>query len=176
MRALARRPVKWPLPELFCCDLGVQSLPEEIMQGVDGVFHLAGVAHAHGLGEDMESLYWRVNVDSTASLLEAAANAGVNKFIYISSVKAVADPKNKCVDEGWDVPSMDAYGRSKQEAERLLLATGERYGMHVCILRPALVYGPGVKGNLRRMLLATNKGRFPPYIGIGEYAFNSFSG
>jgi nucleoside-diphosphate-sugar epimerase len=107
-------------------------------------------------------------VTGTESLLNAAVDSGVQRFIFFSSVKAVADPGNECVDECWVKPATDDYGRSKRAAEQRVLAVGERYGMHVCNLRPCLTYGPGVKGKLLRMLKAVERKRFPPIPEFGS--------
>lgn len=159
--ALLRQPTDGPWSHAFCCELGNQPLPHGLMKGVDGIFHLANVAHTDLAGREAER-YWQVNVTGTKSLLNAAADAGVSRFVYFSSVKAVADPGDDCVGELWDRMPEDDYGRSKREAERLVLAKGEEQGMHVCNLRPALVYGEGVKGNLSLMLQAVKQRRFPP--------------
>jgi UDP-glucose 4-epimerase len=68
----------------------------------------------------------------------------------------------RCTDETLQLEPQTAYGRTKREAERLVLDAGSRSAMHVCILRMPLVYGAGVKGNLLRMMQAIDRGRFPP--------------
>lgn len=93
--------------------------------------------------------------------MQEAIKAKVNKFIYISSVKAVADAKHR-VDEQWDTPPNNPYGLSKRAAELAVLTTGKLHGLHTTVLRPALVYGPGWKGNLAQMLRAVDRGRFLP--------------
>ena len=168
VRALLRRPAIGPWDEAMVCDLGAEMLPPGLMDGVDGVFHLAGIAHVQDIAGIPDAVYRRVNVDATAALLDAAVAAGVRGFVYFSSVKAVADPGERCVDEAWDAWPEDAYGRSKREAEELVLAAGREHGLHVCNLRPCLVYGPGVKGNLARMLDAIERGRFPPLPELGN--------
>lgn len=149
------------------CELGSEPLPVGLMEGVDGVFHLANVAHTDLRGREAER-YWQVNVAGTEALLQAAAVARAKRFVYFSSVMAVADPGDECVDERWDRMPEDAYGCSKREAEGMVLAAGAESGMHVCNLRPALVYGPGVKGNLSRMLQVVERGRFPPLPEFGN--------
>jgi nucleoside-diphosphate-sugar epimerase len=128
---------------------------------VEGVFHLAGIAHLPETAAGDEALYQRVNVAGTQSLLDAAQGAAVPRFIYFSSVKAAGQPGDDCVDEHWDPRPDDAYGLSKREAEkRVHQASG--YGIQTSILRPTLVYGAEVKGNLKRMMDAVAVGRFPP--------------
>ena len=167
IRALGRREVAGPWSRFVACDLGAGVVPADALEGVDTVFHLAGIAHA--LGGVPGGTYRRVNVEGTRSLIEAAAAAGVRGFVYFSSVKAAADPpEEKCVDEGWDAPPADPYGASKREAERVVLETGLRAGMRCVILRPALVYGPGVKGNLLRLMALISAGRCPPLPDTGN--------
>jgi nucleoside-diphosphate-sugar epimerase len=161
VRALVRRPGEGPWDEALVCDLAEEELPGGLTDGVDGVFHLAGIAHVQDIARVEDDLYRRVNVEATAALLESASRSGVPRFVYFSSVKAVAEPGERCVDESWDEPAAEAYGRSKREAERRVQEAGRDGGMHVCNLRPALVYGPGVKGNLARMMEAASRGRCP---------------
>lgn len=161
------QPGEGPWTKIFCCEIGKDPLPDGLMEGVDGVFHLANVAHTDLTGSDVEC-YWQVNVMGAKALLQAVADAGVSRFVYFSSVKAAADPGEGCVDERWDQMPDDDYGRSKREAEQLVLAEGKRSGMHVCNLRPSLVYGEEVKGNLSRMLQVVSQGRFPPLPEFGN--------
>ena len=161
VRALLHHDVQGPWHEQFVCELGSGSLPPDACLGVDGIFHLAGLAHLPDQSDAADSLYWQVNVEGTRLLLDAANAAGVGRFVYFSSVKAVADPGRDCIDETWDAPPADAYGQSKRAAEQLVLSASKR-GLHASVLRPTLVYGPGVKGNLRRMIDAVASGRFPP--------------
>ena len=162
MRVLVRGEVQGPWDEAHVCVLGRDSIAADVLAGVDTVYHLAGVVHAMVAADVDESLYHTVNVAASEALAELAADAGVKQFIYFSSVKAVADPGDVCVDESWQVPPDDLYGRSKREAEQRLISIGKETGMRVTVLRPALVYGTAVKGNLRRMLQAIDSGRFPP--------------
>jgi nucleoside-diphosphate-sugar epimerase len=168
VRALLRRSGEYVGDESVICDLSEKNLPSSLMDGIDGVFHLAGIAHVPDIAAVPDTLYRRINLDATRSLLELAAQSRVERFVYFSSVKAAAHPGEHCVDETWDEPPADAYGRSKRDAEQRVIATGKEKGMHVCNLRPCLVYGPGVKGNLSRMIHAIEKGAFPPFPELGN--------
>ncbi|KAA6187310.1 NAD-dependent epimerase/dehydratase family protein [Thiohalocapsa marina] len=159
--ALLRRPAEGPWDRQIICDLAGERISADWLADIDGVFHLAGIAHVLDEPGDDPDGYQRVNVDGTRHLLRAVEAAGVGRVVFFSSVKAAADPPDECVDETWDAPPTDAYGRSKRAAERLLLARAGP-SLHVCVLRPTLVYGAGVKGNLRRMIDAVAEGRFPP--------------
>lgn len=137
-------------------------LPLDLCEHIDVVFHLAGIAHAMKMPKSEEGIYQRVNVQGTAHLLDLIRESEVNALVYFSSIKAMADPGEACVDEGFLAKPTDPYGASKREAEEHVLAFGQCYGFHVSVLRPTLVYGPAPKGNLARMLSAIRAGRFPP--------------
>lgn len=128
--------------------------------GVDCVFHCAGFAHAFAATNP--ELHWRVNRDGTRNLADAAGRAGVKRFVFLSSVKAMAEPGDDCVDEDWPGEPDTDYGRAKRAAEAAVLDAGARYGMHVVNLRLAMVYGRGGRGNLERMARAVRAGWFPP--------------
>ena len=168
VRVLLRSEADGPWDETQCCTLGTDRVSADVLAGVDTVYHLAGVVHAMATIDVDPSQYYAVNTAASEELAKQGAAAGVRQFIYFSSVKAVADPGNECVDESWQRPPNDPYGQSKLEAEQRLFAIGSESGMQVTVLRPALVYGPAVKGNLWRMLQAIDKGRFPPLPDTGN--------
>lgn len=118
-----------------------------LLKDVDTVVHLAGIAHASA--EVAEAAYDRVNRLATAELAEAARHAGLRRVVFVSSIRAQSGPTASQVLTEADPPHpTDAYGRSKLAAEEALRAAGVPF----TILRPVLVYGPGVKGNLARLL------------------------
>jgi len=125
------------------------------------VIHAA--ARVHIMKEDVaDSLaeYRRVNVDGTLNLARQAAATGVKRFIFISSIKVNGEqtPLGQPFTAN-DVPAPeDAYGVSKWEAEQGLLQLATETGMEVVIIRPPLVYGPGVKGNFASMIKLVAKG------------------
>jgi UDP-glucose 4-epimerase len=82
--------------------------------------------------------------------------------VFLSSVKAMGEGGADCLDESAVPAPASHYGRAKRDAEQLVLAASRRDGMHVCVLRLPLVYGPGNKGNIPRMIEAIDRGRFPP--------------
>jgi nucleoside-diphosphate-sugar epimerase len=131
--------------------------------GVDTVYHCAGHAHAFAcLAADEEARHWQVNFEGTRALAEAAGQAGVRCFVFLSSVKAQAEPGELCADE--DAPGVpdSAYGQAKRAAEEAVLEAGRRHGMRVINLRPAMVFGAGGRGNLERMAALVRRGLFPP--------------
>ena len=160
VRALLRREMAGPWDGVAQCRLGTDPVPAAALSSVDTVFHLAGVAHSRGAPDE---LYRQVNLEGTRMLLEAAVEAGVGRFVFFSSVKAMADPPpDECVDESWSTWPEDAYGRSKREAEELVLEGADKVGMHAVVIRPTLVYGPEVKGNLLKIIRLVASGWCPP--------------
>lgn len=163
--ALVRHKAAGPWARVLVHTLGQASLPAGALSGVRAVFHLAGRAHAEDVGEEGTRAYNEVNVIGTRTLLEAAAMAGVERFVFVSSVKAMGEGGSAdCVNEEMPPAPATPYGRSKLEAEHLVLEGG--YVPHPVVLRPALVYGPCVKGNLNRMIEAIRAGTFPPLPGV----------
>ena len=149
--------------ETILCNLGQDRIPNHTLESIDTVFHLAGFAHDVQGHSKVEGLYRAINVESTVELARLAVRNGVKKFIFISSVKAGALPLyGECANEEYRGESDGIYGKTKQEAELELLKIGKESGMCVSIVRPSLVYGPNVKGNLQLMLSGVKKGWFPP--------------
>lgn len=131
------------------------------LQEVGVVIHCA--ARAHVMEEETANPlleYRRVNVQGTMALAGQAAKAGVRRFVYISSIKVNGEHAASNIPfRAEDIPAPeDAYGSSKLEAEQGLLALARNTGMEVVIIRPPLVYGPGVKGNFASMVRWVRKG------------------
>jgi nucleoside-diphosphate-sugar epimerase len=103
--------------------------------------------------------YRRVNVDGTLNLARQAAEAGVSRFVFVSSIKVNGEETGEGMRFTADqLPAPeDAYGISKLEAEQALRALAEETGMEVVIIRPPLVYGAGVKGNFATMIVSAIK-------------------
>ena len=114
-----------------------------LLSDINAVVHLAGIAHiTSGIAED---LYDRVNRAATAALAAAAARDRIERLVFVSSIRAQAGPARDHPLTETDAPHpVDAYGRSKLAAEEAIRAAS----LPFTILRPALIYGPGVKGNL----------------------------
>ncbi len=161
VRALLRRPEQGPWDEIAQGALP-NPLPAAAAAGVDTVFHLASRVHALAETKPEESEYFRVNLDGTRAVLAAAVAADAARFVYFSSVKASGEGGSECIDEDQPDRPQTAYGRSKLAAEEAVLAAGRQAALHAVCLRPAMVYGPGAKGNLTRMVQAVARGRFPP--------------
>lgn len=141
-------------------DLGMDECPATLCANIDTIFHLAGKAHALAETHQDEAEYFQINTEGTRKLLEAAKQAGVQKFIYFSSVKAVGDSDIQPMDESVQAPADTPYGQSKYAAEQLVLHGG--YVPHPVVIRPSMVYGNTEKGNLPRMIQAIRRGMFPP--------------
>ena len=149
--------------DTIICDLGFDQIPDNALIGIDTIFHLAGVAHDVRDASKIADLYYKVNVRATIQLANLAVKSGVKRFVFVSSVKAGGKPpRGACSNEKDQKSTEDVYGKTKREAELALLEIGKESGMHVSIIRPSLVYGPNLKGNLKFMLSGIKKGWFPP--------------
>lgn len=155
-----RVPASWPAAgvEVVLGALEDNGLLRSLCRDVGRIWHLAGLAHVHGADE---ALHDRVNRAATLALAEAAAQAGVRRFVHLSSSKAVGDSPS-CQDERSTLAPTSAYGRAKRAAELGLLALCRAGRLQTVSLRPPLVYGPGVGGNLGMMLRLTVRGLLPP--------------
>ncbi|RCL29129.1 NAD-dependent dehydratase [Pseudomonas sp. AFG_SD02_1510_Pfu_092] len=128
---------------------------------VDTVIHLASRVHVmHETAADPLAEFRRVNVQGTLCLARAAVQAGVRRFIFVSSIKVngeTTDGRRPFTADESPAPS-DPYGISKREAEDGLRLLAAETGLEVVIVRPVLVYGPGVKANFRSMMNWLRKG------------------
>lgn len=158
VRALLRAPCEGEWSEAVISEL--ESVPASAMEGVRTVFHLAGKAHALAETRQAEAEYFRINTEGTRSLLEVAEATEVRRFVLFSSVKAMGEGGAACLDESVPCDPETPYGKSKLEAERLVLEGG--YVPEPVVLRLSMVYGATHKGNLPRMIEAVARGRFPP--------------
>jgi len=149
--------------ESIICDIEKEKIPASALKSIDTVFHLAGFAHDMHDSTKAKMRYQKINVEATIHLAELAVKSRVKRFIFVSSVKAGGfSVGGKCSsEEDQDEPS-GIYGKTKREAELELLKIGHNSGMHVSIIRPSLVYGPNLKGNLKSMLSGIERGWFPP--------------
>lgn len=152
-----------PDPAAVRADLADPSALLAACADIDCVIHCAGFAHAFAArSSDETHLHWQVNFAGTRNLVEAAGRAGVKRFVFLSSVKAMAEPGDACADEDFPGEPESAYGLAKKAAEAAVRDAGRSYGMHVVNLRLSMVYGAGGRGNLERMARLVRKGLFPP--------------
>jgi len=137
--------------------------------GVDAVIHLAARAHVPSKKSktDVERVYQRINVEGTAALARQAAEAGVAKFLFMSSCHAVAVQSHIALSEDTQPRPVTAYGRSKLAAEDAVRrAFGKAVGQQFTIIRPPLVYGPGNLANFARLIALVRSGVPLPLGGI----------
>ena len=128
--------------------------------GADAIVHLAGLAHMPVDNHAMRHQLRRINVLSTQRLAAAAAQAGVRDFIFMSSIKAVSDHSNRApLTEDTPPLPADCYGLAKLAAERRLQRLGRSAAaMRIVLLRPTLVYGPGVRANFAALVGLVGRG------------------
>jgi len=125
----------------------------------DAVVHLA--ARVHVMDDDAENpmtLYRAINTDSTLNIARQAAKTGVKRFVFISTVKVNGEGRDTAYRETDAAAPKDPYAVSKWEAEQGLQRIARETGLEVVILRPPLVYGPGVKANFLQLARAVNRG------------------
>lgn len=157
---VVRRPqVTWP-QVLVVEDIGPETRWDGHLEGIDVVVHAAARVHiTKETDADPLQAFRRVNTEGTINLARAAARAGVTRFVFVSSVKVsgevtYGEPFNES-----EIPEpIDPYGVSKWEAEQALLQISRDTGLEVAIVRPTLVYGPGVKANFLSLLRLANTG------------------
>jgi len=146
VRAAARDPSAIPaasgVERVAMADLAQRADWPALLDGVTHVVHLAGIAHAPGVLPD--ALYARINAGAVGELAEAASGK-VARLVFLSSVRAQAglSAGEPISETGIPAPT-DSYGHAKLEGERLLAGSGVPF----TVLRPAVVYGQGVKGNI----------------------------
>jgi nucleoside-diphosphate-sugar epimerase len=161
--AVRLKPIEWltHYPVVEVGDLEANTDWSVALIGVSSVVHAAARVHVikdqsiNPLAE-----FRRVNVAGTLNLAQQAAAAGVKRFVFISSIKVHGEQtqKGQPFTERDRTTPVDAYGISKYEAEVGLRRIAKETGMEVVIIRPVLVYGPGVKGNFLSMLRWLHKG------------------
>lgn len=164
VRAVYRQLPAQPSPRLEVCQ--VSGLDPDTdwqvpLEGVGVVIHCAARVHVMNEREaDPLAAFRRANVQGTLRLAEQAAQSGVRRFIYLSSIKVNGEgtPLGRPYTAEDQPAPLDPYGVSKLEAEQALQALAAKTGMDVVIIRPVLVYGPGVKANFRSMMGWLNKG------------------
>ncbi len=120
----------------------------EALTGVDYVYHLAGIAHRQA----DEALLRAVNEESPVRLFQAAQAADVSAFVWLSSIKALGATSREPFTEVSPPAPVDVYGASKARGEARLLAVRDTAATRLAVVRPPLVYGPGVKANFLSLL------------------------
>jgi len=140
-----------------------------LLEDIDVVIHLAARVHqTDEFGENFVERYVEANATATRRLAIAAAKAGVDRLIFISSVKVHSDDGDwPCTEDNATNPE-DAYGISKLRAEQALSEVRAKTGLSTVVLRPPLVYGPGVKANFATLLRLADSPLPLPLGGINQ--------
>src|SRR5712671_2229755 len=151
------------LHQILVPDIAGEFDRRALVDGVGTVVHLAAIVHR---SNPIEGEMRRVNCDAAVRLAEAAAGF-VRRFVFLSSVKVHGeDSGSRTYAEDDALDPQDSYGRSKLEAERALTDTAARCGVELVIVRPPLVYGPGVKANFLRLLGWIDSGLPLPFASV----------
>lgn len=125
------------------------------LDGVDIVIHLAACVHQHRATED---LYWQVNTHATSRLYRLAAEVGVGRFVYLSTVKVNGEASTLPFSENDTADPQGTYALSKWQAENEIRRVAHGKACDFVILRPPLVYGPGVRANFHHLLKLVSTG------------------
>ena len=147
--------------EMITCDLESADNLDHLTTGCDAIVHLAGRAHVMSDNPaTSESLYLSANVDVTRRLAQSAARTGVKRMILMSSIKV--NGESTTIDSPFtsqDIPNpQDPYGRSKTQAEQVLWNVASTCELEGVVIRPPLVYGPGVRANFASLIGIVNRG------------------
>ena len=152
-----------PLPGVeyrVVSDLSAETNWREALTGMDAVVHCAARVHImKETSTDPLAAFREMNVKGTACLAEQAADNGVKRFVFISSIKVNGETTSGRPFTADNTPAPeDPYGISKWETEQVLQKIAEKTGLEVVIIRPPLVYGPGVRANFFRLMQAVKLG------------------
>lgn len=149
-------------------DLGPRADWGPLLVGMEAVVHLAAIAHVPvGATAEQLSRVQEVNALGTLSLASQAAAAGVSRFIFMSSVKALAERSGSRPLRPDDAPAPeDAYGRAKLAAELGLAQIQADTGLNIVTLRPPLIYGPRAKGNFALLVRVVRRGLPLPFASL----------
>ena len=157
-RAVVRRQ-RWPADHEIG-EINAQTDWSEALVGCEVVVHLAARVHVmDDQAADPLVAFREVNVRATINLARQAVQHGVRRFVFVSSIKVNGEVTQQVPFRASDVPApQDAYGQSKLEAELALQEISRETGLEVVIVRPPLVYGPGVGANFLRLMQLVRKG------------------
>lgn len=157
--------------EIAVGDIGAGTDWHQVLQGCEAIVHCA--ARVHMMSDDAVNkleAFRQINVEGTLNLARQAIAAGVRRFIFLSTIKVngeLSPPDRPFRPDDTPAP-IDAYGISKLEAELKLQKICVDSGMEFVMIRPALVYGPGVVGNFQALLKWIQRGIFLPFGAINN--------
>jgi nucleoside-diphosphate-sugar epimerase len=171
VRAVVREPAGLSGDVARVGDLGPDTDWTSALRGIEAVIHLAARVHVLGYGaRDPLDAFRRANVLGTERLARACAEAGVRRLVFVSSIKVNGDTTTgRPLTESTPPAPSDPYSVSKSEGERALREVARATGLEGVVVRPCLVYGPGVKGNLARLLGAIHRGLPLPFGSIRNH-------
>jgi len=150
--------------EVLVGDISGETAWDRALQNVQLVVHAAGRAHVLKDTAENAHLYERVNAEATRALCAASVRAGVKRFVYLSSIKVNGEQTGERPFTSEDVPNpQDPYALSKLHAENSVREAAAGTQMEVAIVRPPLVYGPGVRANFLRLLQLIERGYPLPF-------------
>jgi dihydroflavonol-4-reductase len=143
--------------------LGNAADAQRLVAGCDAVLHVAAVYRTAG---HPDSYYREINVEGTRLLLEAAANAGVRRFVHTSTVGVHGDVRNPPADENAPIAPSDIYQETKAAADTLAREFGRTHKLEVAIVRPGAIFGPG-ETRLLKLFKSIARGRYA-VVGSGQ--------
>ena len=162
LRRAAARPTCAEVDEVLLGNVNDVTTVRQAVDGVAAIVHMAAMLHVNDPAPSLREEYWRVNVEGTRLLAEAAAQAGVGRFVYLSTICVYGESEpGEIFDEQSPTRCETWYAETKREGERVVLAT-----LPAVVLRLAAVYGPQMKGNYVRLAQALKRNRFL-YVGSG---------
>jgi nucleoside-diphosphate-sugar epimerase len=154
---LLRHQAEHPRLQLIRGDITEKDIVHKLSENIEVVYHLASAHLDVSLSDEH---YHRVNVGATQSMLEAAKQAGVKRFVHCSSVGVIGDVKHSPADETTECHPVNIYERTKLAGERAALDFACQTGFSVVVARPAWVYGPRCPRTVK-LFRSISKGRFP---------------
>lgn len=151
-------------------DLNAMTDWSHALDGCDSVVHLAARVHVmHDTSSNPLTAFRLVNVDATMNLARQAVAAGVKRFVFVSSIKVNGEATTDRPFTAFDRPAPDdPYGQSKLEAETALQELARQTGLELVIVRPPLVYGPGVRANFHSLMKLVSLGLPLPLGAVGN--------
>ncbi len=170
VRSALRAPIAAGERTVVVGDIGPATDWSRALEGVDTVAHLAARVHVmrDAVADPLEA-FRLVNVEGTRRLASQAALAGVRRLVFLSSVKVNGEGTSAHAFTERDPPHPeDPYGISKREAEDALREISAATGLEVVIVRPPLVYGPGVKANFLRLMRWVDRGIPLPFASVSN--------
>jgi len=139
-----------------------------IFNNIDAIIHCAAIAHDLKFFSKNKKIIDNVNVQLTDKIIDKCIKFKIKKFIYISSAKVIGDvtTQSNQFNERTKENPQDLYSISKFRAENLLKIKCKKYNINLIIIRPPLIYGPGVKANFYNLMKYINKGYPLPFFGV----------